>query len=73
MKDKTRDQGGRQNRSLAALQAREPEPVASFCLSLGYDEANVVNTLVTRCNLDVPTARRIVAETARTLNQGGQQ
>lgn len=49
---------------------RDPGEIAVFCLGLGYEEDNVVNTLVRHCRLDRLTAQRIVADAALPL-QGG--
>lgn len=60
--------GGRENRWPLGIDHRDPEAFADFGLSLGYDADDVVKTLVSRCNLDPITARRIVESVAR--NQG---
>lgn len=34
--------------------------MADFLLGLGYSDERVLNTLISRCNLDVSTAQRII-------------
>lgn len=66
MTDNLPGRGVGENRSALGLDRKDPEGIASFLCGLGYDEDNVVNALVTRCNVDWLTARAIVrAEAAK--------
>jgi hypothetical protein len=62
--------GGRENPHPLGLDTKDPEGIASFGLYLGYDEDNIVQGIVERCNLDRITARRIVKDAARNNQMG---
>jgi hypothetical protein len=68
MSDNNPLSGGRRNRWPLSLDEKDPEGVAYFCLTMGYDFANVVNTVRRHCNLGPIEARRITAQVAR--NEG---
>lgn len=65
MVNKERDLGGRKNRWPLGFDHHDPEGWAEFSLGLGYEPESVVESLVARCNVDLLTARRIVADVAR--------
>lgn len=55
--------------NLIGINPRDPEQAAGFLIRMGYDRDNVVNSLVSACNVDRITARRIVD--AQLPNTGG--
>lgn len=65
MADNKSSHGGRKNPNPLGLDTHDPKGIAEFGLGLGYDADDVTKSLVDRCNLDEPTARRIVEDAAR--------